>query len=96
MQLKGIRVQLAKIDQLEAELKSNRSELQSVVSKFNLIKKEMSALRDSYAYLSGQYSSMKNIAMELGDTKITERIVKSLNESNASYKEVNDIFQKIK
>lgn len=96
MQLKGIRVELAKIDQLEAELKSNKSELQSVVSKFNLIKKEMSTLRDSYGYLSGQYSSMKNIAMELGDTKITERIVKALNESNAGYKEVNDIFQKIK
>jgi hypothetical protein len=43
-----------------------------------------------------QYSTMKNKAMDLGDSKITERIVKAMNESNTSYKQVNDIFQKVK
>lgn len=96
MQLKGIRVELATIDQLDTELKANRGELSQVLSQYKTLVSKIADLRDSYGYLSGQYSTMKNKAMELGDSKITERIVKALNESNTSYKQVNDIFQKIK
>ena len=96
MQLKGIRVELATIDQLDTELKANRGELSQVLSQYKTLVSKIADLRDSYGYLSGQYSTMKNKAMDLGDSKITERIVKALNESNSSYKQVNDIFQKIK
>ena len=96
MQLKGIRVELATIDQLDTELKANRGELSQVISQYKTLVSKIADLRDSYGYLSGQYSTMKNKAMDLGDSKITERIVKALNESNTSYKQVNDIFQKVK
>jgi hypothetical protein len=96
MQKKGIKVQLAKIDELETELKSNKSELDTVLSKYSLLLKEATSLQESYAYLSAQYSSMKNLALEIGDSNLTNRIVKSLSDSNTGYKQINDIYQKIK
>ena len=96
MQKKVIKVEFATIEQLDTELKSNRGELQSVMSKFKTLKREIDSLRNSYAFLSGQYDSMKKAALTIGDSKLTERIVKALNESNENYKEVNKIIQAIK
>lgn len=96
MQKKVIKVQFATVDQLDIELKANRGELSSVMSKAKTLFAEIESLRDSYAYLSGQYSAMKNAAITIGDSKLTERIVKALNESNQSYNEVNKIYQKVK
>lgn len=96
MQKKAINIKLGKIDDLETELKANRSELQALMSKFSTLQKEATSLQESYAYLAGQYSSMKNTAMEIGDTRLIDGIVKSLNESNEGYKSINSIVQKIK
>jgi len=95
-QKKAIKVEFASIEQLDNELKGNRGELSAIQSKIKTLVSEIDSLRSSYGYLAGQYSSMKNAAMQLGDSKITERIVKALNESNESYKVINDIYQKIK
>ena len=96
MQKKVIKVEFASIDKLDTELKANRGDFQSVLSKFKTIKSELESLRDSYAFLSGQYDSMKNAATKIGDSKLTERIVKALNESRDAYNEVNKIFQAVK
>jgi DNA repair ATPase RecN len=96
MQKKVIKVEFASIDQLDTELKANRGEFQSALSKFKTLKAEIESLRDSYAFLSGQYDSMKNAAMTIGDSKLTEKIVKALNESRDAYNEVNKIFQAVK
>jgi len=90
------RIELAKIDELNRELNGNSGKLEKIISQVKELRLQMGILRDSYAYLSGQYSSMKNIAADLGDSKLTGDIVKSLNASNAAYKQLNDIYQKIK
>ena len=90
------KIELAKIDELNRELNANRSKLEKITSQVKELRLQTGVLRDSYAYLSGQYSSMKNIAMDLGDSKLTGDIVKSLNASNDAYKQLNDIYQKIK
>jgi hypothetical protein len=90
------KVELGKIDDLNRELNANSKQLDNLIFKFKEVRTDISILSQSYAYLSGQYSSMKNIAMDLGDSKLTGDIVKSLNASNAAYKQLNDIYQKIK
>jgi hypothetical protein len=96
MQKKVMKVEFASIEQLDTELKANRGDLQSFLSKFKTLKAEIESLRESYAFLSGQYDSMKNAAITIGDSKLTERIVKALNESRNGYNETNKIFQAIK
>lgn len=95
-QKKAIKVELASLDQLDTELKSNRGELSGVLSRMNTIAKEIESLRESYAYLSGQYDSMYKASITIGDSNLTGKIVKALNESNQGYNEINKIYQKIK
>lgn len=96
VELGEVKVELGKLDDLNKELMDNNKDLDRVISDFKKLKFNMNILLESYAYISGQFSSMKNIASDLGDSKLTGDIVKSLNASNAGYKQVNDIYQKIK
>lgn len=96
VELGEVKVELGKLDDLNKELMDNNKDLDRVMSDFKKLKFNMNILLESYAYISGQFSSMKNIASDLGDSKLTGDIVKSLNASNAGYKQVNDIYQKIK
>lgn len=96
MQKRVVKIELASIEQLDTELKANRGEMSSVMSKMKTLFSQVESLRESYGYLSGQYDSMKKAAMTLGDSAITERVVKALNESNQAYNEVNKVYQKLK
>jgi hypothetical protein len=96
VELGGVKVELGKLDNLKTELADNIKELNNIMSALAQLKARSSYLRDSYAYISGQFSSMNNIASELGDSKLTDDIVKSLNASNDGYKKINDLYQKFK
>lgn len=96
MQKRVVKIELASIEQLDTELKANRGEMSSAMSKMKTLLSQIETLRESYAYLSGQYDSMKKAAMTLGDSAITERVVKALNESSQAYNEVNKVYQKLK
>lgn len=90
----GVKIEMASVDQLDSELKSNRVALQSTMAKAKSLKAEIETLRESYAYLAGQYDSMKKAALTIGDSNLTDRLVKALNEANSAYNDINKLYQK--